>query len=183
MQNMTWRVELVCAPAAARHCKKCGRKTNFVCSDAFRINAQQKTLDVWLLYRCEQCSTTWNHTLFTRVSPQSLGGGILEKLHGNDPALAMQYAMDTALLRKNGAEPGEAVYRVVGDMPDAPGPATLRICSAYDLQVRVAVLLREKLGLSRRELDAWLQSGKIRGEAGQNLRNCKLHREIVLLLE
>ena len=49
------------------------------------------------------CDTTWNSTIYSRITPQSISPALLEKFHANDSKLAGEYAMDVALLRRNGA--------------------------------------------------------------------------------
>jgi len=68
------------------------------------VNAQKKTLDVWLIYRCSVCGATWNLTVLSRVAPRSLPPELLRGFQDNDPDLAARYASDRALLKKNGAE-------------------------------------------------------------------------------
>jgi len=93
------------APAAVRYCKRCGIKTGFISSGAFRVNAQRKNLDVWLIYKCSACKTTWNLTVLSRVSPLSIPPELLRGFHENDPDIALSYANDIALIKKNGAKP------------------------------------------------------------------------------
>ena len=50
MRKVIWEVRYLSLPQVLRHCKKCGQKTLFTCSEKFRVNAQQKTLDIWLIY-------------------------------------------------------------------------------------------------------------------------------------
>lgn len=95
------------APAAVRYCKRCGVKTEFYSSGLFRMNAHQKNLDVWLIYKCSKCGTTWNMTVFTRVNPRSLSPELLEGFQNNDAEIALRYARDSALIKRNGAEPVE----------------------------------------------------------------------------
>lgn len=64
---------------------------------------KKKTLDIWLIYKCVHCNTTWNSTIYSRVSAQKLGAALLEKFHNNDKNLAAKYAMDISLLQRNGA--------------------------------------------------------------------------------
>ena len=36
-------------------CGGCGKKREFVNSGKFRVNANGKNVDVWLIYRCSKC--------------------------------------------------------------------------------------------------------------------------------
>jgi len=90
-------------PSVIRRCKKCSVKTEFDMSGLFRINANKKSLDVWLIYRCSVCDSTWNFSIYTRISPQAIEPELLDRFHENDLDLAVHYATDTALLKRNGA--------------------------------------------------------------------------------
>ena len=48
-------------------CGKCGSGSRFECSNSFRINANGKELDVWLIYKCIVCNSTLNIEIFSRV--------------------------------------------------------------------------------------------------------------------
>ncbi|MCC8027621.1 MAG: DUF1062 domain-containing protein [Clostridium sp.] len=92
--SITWDIQYCDLPAVLRRCKKCGKKSEYGCSGEFRVNAQQQALDIWLIYKCVHCNTTWNSTIFSRISPQKLGADLLEGFSCNDKNLAMQYATD-----------------------------------------------------------------------------------------
>jgi hypothetical protein len=54
-------------------CASCSTARAFVCSERFRVNAQKKSLDVWLNYRCECCEDVWKFPLLERRSVSELG--------------------------------------------------------------------------------------------------------------
>lgn len=182
MKEYQWEVEILSPPPAVRYCKKCGCKTEYACADLFRVNAQRKYLDIWLIYKCAQCDSTWNMTIYARVNPQDLPKEQLEGFHKNSRELAQKYAMDTGLLRRNGASPGQPRFRVLGD---ALAPGTLsqvRITGAYASGLRIASVVREKLGLSGKAFKQLVLSGSIQGPAGCYLEKCRWQEEIVLLI-
>jgi len=92
------------ALTVVKYCKKCKRKTLFDTSGLFRVNAHRKKLDVWLIYKCNKCKTTWNLTILKRVTPESIPPELLHGFHENDIELAERYASDAALIKRNGAE-------------------------------------------------------------------------------
>lgn len=178
---ITWNVRYRDPPAVLRYCKKCGKKREYLCSGEFRINAQQKALDIWLIYKCSHCNTTWNSTIYSRVSPQKLGTGLLERFSCNDKNLAMQYAMDLPLLRRNGAEIKMPAFQVIGEdvIPEKGG--RVKIQSQYALPLKISSVLRMKLGISQREFDALLLSGRIQSDTGQDLKKCKLSSSEIIV--
>ncbi|MBM6804880.1 DUF1062 domain-containing protein, partial [Mediterraneibacter glycyrrhizinilyticus] len=106
MKKIVWEIEYFSLPPVIKCCKKCREKKAFICSGQFRVNAQRKSLDIWLIYKCSSCDTTWNATLYSRISPQSLNPELLEAFHRNDEMLIEQFAMNADLLHKNGFEMG-----------------------------------------------------------------------------
>ena len=84
MEKIVWEIQYLSILPVLRYCKKCGKKSTFTCSGQFRINAQRRCLDIWLIYKCSSCDTTWNATIYSRVSPQSLPMGLLDNFYKND---------------------------------------------------------------------------------------------------
>ncbi|MBS7009508.1 DUF1062 domain-containing protein [Anaerostipes sp.] len=184
MENKTrtvkvWEVEFLSPPPAVRHCKKCGKKTEFLSSGQFRVNAQRKDLDIWLIYKCSKCRNTWNLPVFSRINPKSLEPELLNKFHNNDSTLALRYAMDYGLLQRSGASVGPYSYRITGDSLPS-GPAELHIKSSSASLVKVSAILREKLGISRKELEDQICSGRIQSKTGEDLLRCRLTEDTVL---
>ena len=96
-----WNIQYLTPPQVLKYCKKCGKKTQFYSSGQFRINAQRKCLDIWLIYKCGCCETTWNAAISSRVTAQSMPLELLERFTCNDQQLAEKYAMDIDFLRNN----------------------------------------------------------------------------------
>src|SRR5262247_3658903 len=79
-----WSVVALEAPRVDRRCPRCGGPRRFVSSDKFRINAQKRRLDVWLIYKCEACDFTWNLTVLERVLPEEIDAGRYRRFLDND---------------------------------------------------------------------------------------------------
>lgn len=90
--------------AILRRCGGCGKKMAFVCSGKFRVNANGRRLDVWLIYRCEKCGRTLNVPIYERVPPERLSPEMYEGFLENDRELAMEYAGDRGFLKGLGYE-------------------------------------------------------------------------------
>jgi len=80
------------APTRTRYCSKCKKTSSFVCSGKFRVNANGKHLDVWLIYRCERCNTTWNQEIYARVKPSRIDKELYQAFVDNDWETALRYA-------------------------------------------------------------------------------------------
>lgn len=176
-----WEIQYCDPPAVVRYCKKCGKKSEYICSGEFRVNAQQKALDIWLIYKCIHCNTTWNSTIYSRVSPQKLGITLLEQFHSNEKNLAMQYAMDFSLLQRNGAEIKMPAFQVIGEDISLEKAVCVKIQSQYVLPLKVSSVLRTKLGISQRKFDTLLLNNRIQGNTGQDLKKCKLSSSGIII--
>jgi hypothetical protein len=42
-------------PKVVKNCPKCGGGSHFINTKKFRVNANKKYLDIWLIYQCEKC--------------------------------------------------------------------------------------------------------------------------------
>lgn len=82
-------------------CGRCGKKTTFVSTRRFRVNANKNKLDVWLIYQCKKCKHTLNIPIYERVSPQKIPRELYEGFLANDEELAIRYGADAAFLRRN----------------------------------------------------------------------------------
>lgn len=147
-------------PKVMRHCKKCGGKTEYISSGQFRINAQRKSLDIWLIYKCEHCNTTWNNTIYTRISPQQVGTALLERFHNNDENLAMQYAMEIHRLYKNGAEVIMPDFEINGAPISLTEAVVLKINSQYSLPLKILSILKKQLGFPGGSLTSFFWMNK-----------------------
>ena len=107
-------MEATAAPVALRPCGTCGADAEFASTGLFRVNAQKKRLDVWLIYRCATCGSVWNSAVISRGRPGSIDREELERFTGNDPVMALWCALDVGLLRRNGARRGKVAFAVEG---------------------------------------------------------------------
>ncbi len=85
-------------------CGGCGQKREFVNTGCFRVNANGKTVDVWLIYQCAKCRHTWNLTIYERTRPGKIPAPLFEAFQENDAETAMAYGRDIGFLKKNHAE-------------------------------------------------------------------------------
>jgi hypothetical protein len=85
-----------------RHCPRCRRSQRFECAHRFRVNANGKLVDVWLLFDCERCGSTAKLPVLERVPVSRIGRVRLDAFARNDPGLAAALAGDAALLKRGG---------------------------------------------------------------------------------
>lgn len=183
MKKIIWEVQSLSLLPVLKYCKKCERKNRFACSRQFRVNAQRRYLDIWLIYKCCDCNTTWNATVYSRISPQAIKPQLLDGFYKNDNKLVEKYAMDSQFLQENGVEVGLPQYSVIGDCFSLNETVQLEIKSKYSLSVKVSSVVRSKLLLSEKEYLQLITSGKIKSFPNQDLKKCKLKEGVTLVFD
>ena len=98
--TITWEVKVNNTPLLITKCSHCD-SDRFYCSDKFRMNAQKKNIDVWLIYRCVKCDNTCNLTLLSRSKPDLIDKTLFHSFSMNDKDTAWKYAFSTEMERKN----------------------------------------------------------------------------------
>jgi hypothetical protein len=152
---VVWRVVALATPRVMRRCPRCGGPRPFVSSDKFRINAQKRRLDVWLIYKCADCDATWNLEVRARCRPEDLPPDLFARLQHNDRATAWACAFDRGLLDSSGARVDlEVAYHI--DRPSFPAPGialSVELLFDHPCAVRLDRLLCAELTVSRARLD------------------------------
>ena len=180
MRNMIWTINCLSTPMITHHCKKCNKSTEFISSDCFRVNAQGKYLDVWLIYNCGKCRTSWNSTILSRIHTNKIDSNLLHLFHENDASLAQVYGADKSILKKNGAEIKTIEYEVVGENFKINEPTVLQIHCKFPLGIKLSTILKNKLELSNAELKRLIDSGNINSKYG-DLTKEKLQGDSIIL--
>lgn len=181
MRKINWEIVYKGVPKVQRYCKKCGVKSTFTCSHLFRINAHKKSLDIWLIYRCVRCHTTWNATIYSCVHPDSIDRDLLARFHANDEALATSWAMDVGFLKGNGAQPLCPEYEIVGESFEVGEQTQLVIQSQFSMPLKVTEVLKKQLGLSGRKLAELIARGEVTCDSKRDLRRAKVNQGLSLL--
>jgi hypothetical protein len=149
-----WRIRPLELPRPWRYCASCATARVFVCSERFRVNANKKSLDVWLNYRCESCDDVWKFPLFERRTVNEIGA-MLEAFARHDRAMVWKYAFDIARLRPHVIKVDTDVRVEVERTALACNCADC--CIQFDLQfpcdIRLDRLLAGELSISRSALE------------------------------
>lgn len=181
MKKIIWDIQYVSPPLVIQYCKKCGKKTEYMSSGKFRVNAQRKYLDVWLIYKCSNCDTTWNETIYSRINPHQISKEELKGFHNNDEALARQYAMDSERLQQNGVKVQLPLYEVLGNDFSVTQTVALEIRSNYYFPIKVSKILRDKLNISQSKLQGLIEQGMIEATSKESLRKLRLNKGVTLI--
>jgi len=161
-----WLVRPTDFPAIRRRCRTCP-STKYRTRGRFRVNANHKLLDVWLLALCVQCDETVKLTVLERVPVRSIEPTTLSGFHDNAPALAARLLADPQLAYRND---------VALDWTDAwtlqMSPAELPKADILDVSVhfgqripiRLTTLIATGLQVSRSEVTKHIAAGRISSE-------------------
>ncbi len=87
-----------------RNCSGCGKKSVFISTECFRVNANGRKVDVWLIYQCEKCKHTSNLSIYERRNPQTVCKEEYDSFLCNSYELALKYGTDTQFFTRNRAE-------------------------------------------------------------------------------
>ena len=140
---------------------------DYHCSEAFRVNAHKRKLDVWLLYRCSHCDRTWKATVMERVNVDTLPHEEYLLYEQNDRDAAWRWSFDHKMLTRNKVVANKMVdYEVDGraeiaELLERHERIVVRITSEYALEVRLDKILCEHLGVPRKAIARLIDTGAI----------------------
>ncbi|WP_053762653.1 DUF1062 domain-containing protein [Streptomyces sp. AS58] len=158
-----WLVVPTCLPLVLRRCHACASE-RFRAGGKFRVNANHKLIDAWLLVLCTACGETAKLTVLERVHVRTVRPELLDRLHDNDLGLTAELLQDPLLQRRN---------RIALDWDDAwrldTGGSAHLDREVIDVSVRFAAripvrpvrLIAEGCGLSRAEVERLIADGKL----------------------
>ncbi|NIA68239.1 DUF1062 domain-containing protein [Pelagibius litoralis] len=132
----------------------------------FRVNANGKRLDAWLIYNCTACGNTWNRPVLKRRPVGGIDPRFLAALRANDAETAEHVAFDLADLRRK-AERVEVFAEVLlrKEVLIAPENPAERLEIAFALPAAVGLrldrLLAAELGLARSRLQRLQDTGRL----------------------
>ncbi|WP_447007518.1 DUF1062 domain-containing protein [Saccharothrix isguenensis] len=158
-----WMVVPTCLPLVRRRCHVCASE-RFRASGKFRVNANHKVLDAWLLVLCTACEDTVKLAVLERVNVRSVRPELLDRLHDNDPGLTAELLRDPVVQHRN---------RIALDWDDAwrldTGGSDHLDREVIDIAVRFAAripvrpvrLIAEGCGLPRAGVERLITAGKV----------------------
>ena len=177
-----WKLVPEAVPTVRRNCSKCKEKREFINSMKFRVNANGKNVDVWLIYRCEKCSTTWNMSIFERSPVSAIPEEEYAGFQANDRLLAESYGRRMDLFVKNraeavtpeggywieaeaesetGAEEGAEAGAEENVLPAESSFRRIELEVPFPMVLRLDSLLADRLGVSRSMVKRWCGQGVV----------------------
>jgi len=153
--TFTWEIKVKNCPLLIKKCSHCD-SDRFYCSDKFRMNAQKKNIDVWLIYRCVKCDNTCNLTLLSRSKPDLIDKSLFHSFSINDREAAWKYAFSAELERKNNLklDYNSVEYEIVSsispeDIPEVSDEIIrISIKCDFDFSLKLSSLIKKWLSIS-----------------------------------
>lgn len=152
---LPWVVRRTRLPLLSLRCLNCRSESATTGQGRFRVNANGKLLDVWLLVCCVSCSRTSKLTVHERVPVGSFDPAELDGFCANDSELVASRLLDPLLARRNRfALDWEGAWRLDNPSPrvDEPWPVQVEVVFEDPVPVRPERLIAQGLGLSRNEV-------------------------------
>ncbi|MCL2357586.1 MAG: DUF1062 domain-containing protein [Defluviitaleaceae bacterium] len=164
------------APAIIRHCGKCNKNMKFVCSNKFRVNSNGARSDIWLIYKCEKCDSTWKLPISKGIKPGDSEN--FDRFICNDPDLAREYAFNRGFLKQQSCvvDCADVKYTVEcapdGAVADAVEytlegaknltlPVLLHVESVFTFDLKLSKFLADLFGISVGRVKKLAQCGAI----------------------
>ena len=158
-----WVVMPTCLPVVLRRCHACASE-RFRANGKFRVNANHKLIDAWLLVLCTACGETAKLTVLERVNVRSVRPELLDRLHDNDPGLAAELLQDPVVQRRNRiALDWDGAWRLDTGGSDRLDREVIEVSVRFAarIPVRPVRLIAEGCGLSRAEVERLIAEGKL----------------------
>jgi len=157
---------LVCPtglPLIRRRCLSC-TSAQYRAHGKFRVNANHKLLDVWLLALCVGCGETVKLTVLERVNVRAIDPSTLTRFHDNDLELAAKVLEDPRLLRRNGVtldwDGAWTLRKTTVDVSEAEVIDT-SVRFVQRIPIRLTKLLSVGLDVSRSEVRRLVADGNL----------------------
>ena len=185
-----WEIKVKNTPTLKRKCNHCN-SNRFYCSDKFRMNSQKKNIDVWLIYRCTKCDSTYNLTILSRSKPELVKKDLFLKFLENNEAIAWEYAFSPETGRKNSVELdySSVEYEIVHDIISINDILnsdnefiTFKIQNHFEFGIKLSSVVRFCLGLSANQLNRMIETKAIFTPENYSLKKHKVKNGDIVLV-
>lgn len=151
-----------------RNCPKCGKKTYYINTKKFRVNANGNKLDIWLIYQCVECKHTLNLAIYERRKVSSIPKEEYQCFIDNDEQLAEMYGKNMQLFRTNKADIdldrlhyGLVKLHETIESSGLGEQIIITVKNPYQMKIRSEKQIAMVLGLSRNQVKTLLEKGEI----------------------
>jgi len=138
-----WTIRELGLPAIVKACVSC-RSTRHHPTGEFRVNANSKLLDVWMLICCDLCDRTSKFPVHERIHVQTPESARLLGHENNDPTMVRALTMDKALATRTAHQlDWSGTWELETDAPfrglDGEDAAPLEVVVRFELPAPIRV--------------------------------------------
>jgi hypothetical protein len=157
---------LVCPtglPLIRRRCLSC-TSALYRAHGKFRVNANRKLLDVWLLALCVGCGETIKLTVLERIHVRAIDPSMLTRFHDNDLELTAKLLAEPGLLRRNNVTlDWDGAWALRKPAVEVSGAEVIdtSVRFAQRIPIRLTTLLSVGLEVSRAEVQRLIANGNL----------------------
>ena len=162
-ETAQWLVCPADLPLIRRRCLSCPSAL-YRAHGKFRVNANHKLLDVWLLALCVRCGETIKLTVLERTNVRAVDPSTLTRFHDNDLELAARLLTDPALMRRNGVTlDWEGAWTLRKTTVGVAGAEAVDVSVRFarPIPIRLTKLLSVGLEVSRSEVQRLVAAGNL----------------------
>jgi hypothetical protein len=170
---VTWRLRPTGLPRLRGRCAPCAGPSIFDPTGRFRVNANGKTIDVWLLLRCQACGQARKATVVERSPVRSIDPALLRRYQDNDPRLVAEALLTAPLRRRDRLTVDwDGAWALDADpIRGWPGrPVTVHVELTAPVPVRPLRLVAAGLVISRAAAERLRADGRIWSSTGLDAR-------------
>lgn len=145
---LSWTVRRTRLPLLAFRCVHCHSGLASTGDGKFRVNANGKLLDIWLLVACVSCDRTSKITVHDRVPVRYLDPILLEGYSGNSSALVARVLLDPLIARRNRfALEWDSCWELLAPSPpESPWPVQVSVIFDDPVPLRPERLIAQGAG-------------------------------------
>ena len=149
MQSHIVTLMLGALPRFEKVCPRCG-SAFYENSGCFRVNANGKRLDIWLVCRCEHCKSIWNLSVAERINQTALDPKDYQKYLKNDGSFVLKHVFDPAFLANNRAvlNLDSIELSLSGDCPQKNEACEVTVSCTYPLPLPTGRIIAQILDVS-----------------------------------
>ncbi|MFT0586606.1 DUF1062 domain-containing protein [Bacteroides thetaiotaomicron] len=185
-----WEIKVKNTPVLKRKCNHCN-SNRFYCSNKFRVNAQKRNIDVWLIYRCVECDSTYNLTILSRTKPELIKSDLFLKFSENDEETAWKYAFSAEIAQRNSVEPDDSSveYEIlhnnssINDILNANDEiVAFKIQTQFHFGLKLSSVIRSCLELSANQFNHMVELEGIFSPENYSLKKHKIRNGDIILI-
>lgn len=153
---------------------------------------KKKIIDVWLIYRCIECDSTFNLTILSRIKPDSIDKELYQKFLSNDTNTAWNYSSDLELMKRNNVEVcySSIEYDIIHQTISLEEIINMEeekiefyIISKYNIHLKLSSVIRQCLNISMSKLEKMITAKVIELPEGINLKKCTINDRMLIIID